>query len=272
MSNFTIYFNEICVHSFIDDEFKIFESIDEFLLTIEAAIKLRSDVKIGFLSENWNGEINGLSFSQHVRQRLLSQKTRYQFILKKIKILASDELRQEHEVMYDGQTTIGLTLADFSAVQMENGWAVSLGNNDRNQWISRTVSVERYLLSNDGLIEGPHQCEVGHLSKIDHVESWSKEIQDWGREISQSCVLGMIGSHPIVMYPGPKEHNPPHVHLRINASQIGDIAKYRIEDFVREKGEPKWDKEMSEWLKKYQAQLMKSWDRCQRGYHPYKLV
>jgi hypothetical protein len=272
MSELIIYFNERCLPDFNGTPLSLINYIDSFISTFEQIIKIRPDAKIGFFDYDWGATYQGLTLPLWIKDRLSSERTRYRRLLTKIKLLTADDVAQDHEVKYLGATAFGLSFADIAATYANHGWAVSSIGGANDQWASHQLSAQRYVLAGDGTLEGPSSCSIGHLNEPEHVQKWENELLDWGSIVAPSCVLGVIGGHPIVMYPGPKEHNPPHVHLRVSNNHDGDIAKYRIDDFVREKGAPRWDKEMTEWLTKYKDQLLKSWERCQRGGHPYKLV
>jgi Domain of unknown function (DUF4160) len=267
MQILTLYFNELCLNN-PPSGAALFKHIDDFIASIEAAIMLRPDCQLGFIEGDWRADCNGQPLAERIKQQLSNNRSRYQRLLPKIKNLHRNEIPLEREIQYQGTFAIGLTLADLAAHQCAHGWAISVANG--SQWSEHQISAERYILSENGDMDAPDGCYIKHLSKSDHLDSWRTQLQDWGAVIAQSCTLDMLGSHPIVMYPAPKEHNPPHVHL-LSSDSSYTLAKFRIADFVREEGKPNWDAAMKIWLKTYQTQLLKSWERCQRGGHPYKL-
>jgi hypothetical protein len=270
MKTLTLYFNELCMTakaSPAPHDVHARKQLDTFLQTIEATIKIRSDCEIGFVDGCLDADCDGLPLLLQIKNA--RTKDKYRRLLPKIKRLSSQGHAWDHEILYQGRSAIGLTLADWDGVEWGNGWAVSLISGN-SEWNDHTVSAHRNTFNQEEFIESA--CDIGHLSTAAHVELWEGAIRDWGAVIAQSGTLDMLGSHPIVMYSAPLEHNPPHVHLLESKNDHRTIAKFRIEDFVREKGEPDWDIDMKEWLQTHQPQLLRSWERCQRGGHPYKLV
>lgn len=161
-------------------------------------------------------------------------------------------------------------LADMAADEWNHGWAVSLSL-PNSPWLQHTVAAQRFVLNDQGNLDGPTECVVGHLSSSYHVQHWQAEILDWGSTIAPSCELAVINGHPVVMFPGPLEHGPPHVHLLESRVSHRTLAKYRIDQFERPKGPPVWDAEMKAWITEHRERLLQSWNRCQRGGHPYAL-
>ncbi len=268
MPTLTLYFNERCLVTLPHNEAELFANLDGFITAIEAVIKLRPDCQIGFIEGDWQADCHGQPLAQRIKQRLIHAKTRYQLLLKKIRSLPRDDMPLEHETYFQGDTALGFTLADLAAKEWGHGWAISVAN---GYWREPTIPAQRIILLENGDITEPQACQIDHLSNHLHAQSWHDDLLDWGAIVAQSSTLDMLGSHPIVMYSAPLEHNPPHVHLLESSTSRRTLAKFRIEDFVREKGEPNWDAAMKIWLETYRAQLLCSWERCQRGGHPYRL-
>jgi hypothetical protein len=168
-------------------------------------------------------------------------------------------------VYWNEESAHGLTLAE--AIQ---SWAVSLFLDD-TVWTQPSVTAQRYELDeSSGNLNGPTPSAIRHLSDTSHAQHWATEIRDWGAIVAQSCVLDKIKGLSVVMYQGPKEHNPPHVHL-LDKQSGNSLAKYRIDVFERPKGPPTWDAEMKVWVTRYREQLLKSWARCQQGGLPFEI-
>lgn len=271
MSELLIYFNERCLPIKCSDHDALSVGVKNMIATFEKALELHRDAKIGVLHQHWNGLDVENSLSEQIRIVLSDEKTRYLRLLKKIQFVAPYQFDAAHEIHYERSAAIGLGLADLAASSWVHGWSLSYGADDE-KWRESLLPAERYILDVSGNVTGPTQCQINNLSEPIHVENWDQQFRDWGEVVAPSCVLDHIKGHPIVMYPGPKEHNPPHVHLRRSANHSGDIAKYRIADGVRETGLPALDSEMKEWIAMNQEHLFKSWERCQRGGHPYKLL
>jgi hypothetical protein len=270
MSELLIYLNERCFPVCCSDDAALSEGLKTMIATFEKAMERNGGAKIGVLRQHWHGSDGQRSLSEQIRKALSSEKTRYQRFLKKIQFVTSYQFDGAHEIHYENSTAIGLGLADLDASKWRHGWALSYGR-DEEKWRKTLLPAERYLLDSSGAITGPTHCEICNLAEPDHVETWDQQLRDWGEVVAPSCVLDHMKGHPIVMYPGPLEHNPPHVHLRRSANHSGDIAKYRILDGIRETGLPTLDCEMKAWITIHRDHLLKSWERCQRGGHPYQL-
>lgn len=270
MTELVIYFNERCLPINCSNEIAMIEGIRSLVKTFEMVLERHASAKIGFLYEDWTRFENEFSLPAQLKRALEREKTRYQRFMKKVKILHKTEFEFTREIQYEGQTAVGFGLAELAAFKWTNGWSISYGA-DHEKWCSTNIPVARFILDVDGNIIGPSECEVSNLAHPDHIAAFDLELRDWGEVVAASSVLDYLHGHPIVMYSAPREHNPPHVHLRWSTNHEGDIGKYRIADGQRETGIPKWDSEMKEWILKNQAYLLKCWDRCQRGGHPYSL-
>jgi hypothetical protein len=174
------------------------------------------------------------------------------------------------EVSVSNECGLGLTLADLASNLWGQGWAISIPV-PNSPWLQSTIAAEKFLLNDRAELEGPTECEVDHLSTGVHVQYWQDNLRDWGATVAASSELAVLDGHPVVMYPAPLEHGPAHVHLLEGRGHHKTIAKYEIDEFRRYLGEPTWDAQMKEWVTTYRDQLMRSWERCQRGGHPYVL-
>ena len=170
------------------------------------------------------------------------------------------------EVLWNREKVNGFTLAD-----LQNSWVFSI-NSSHEDWDKTIISAVRHTLEGVSSKIVVAECDIKNIATQKHCIHWENGIRDWGATVAASSVLGEIDGHKIVMYPNTglrPEHNPPHVHV-LNKNGEGDVAKYRIEDYQLEDG--KQVKGMKDWLKKYQSQLLSSWERCyQRGGTPYQL-
>ncbi len=271
MESLVIYFNELCLQKSQDKLIKPPQwelYVKNFVDTVEATIAIRPDCRIGFSYNIWHADCGGMAFSERIRLGLAGTKDRYRRLLAKIKQIDNIELARD--VQFKGTPAMGLIFADLAANAWSHGWVVSLAI-PNSPWIMPKLPVQRWLLDDTGMITGPSDCEVGNLSKMDHVQHWSAEIQDWGSVIASSSFLGLLDGHPIVMYSAPLEHEPPHLHLLESVNYHRTLAKYEIEPFARPWGPDTWDSSMRAWISDYKEQLLRSWKRCQRGGHPYEL-
>ncbi len=266
MKPVTLYFNELCLQKPSGlSPAEIASAFSSLVQVMDHAIEIRqkifSDCAFGFVDGLWHAEWQGQSISTRLRQACGNERTRYQRLLTKIRPLA-DDVTLMREVHWRSQPAKAMTLADLT-----DSWVIGLAL--AGDWQTSTIDAERTSLDEQG--ESLTQpIAIGHLAEKSHIEIHRANLQDWGAQIAASAVLDYVGSMAIVMYQGPKEHNPPHVHVLLPNSST-TFAKYRIEDGVREKGPPDIDKAMKEWLAKYQSQLLRSWVRCQQGGMPYRL-
>lgn len=271
MQSIVLYFNELCFESNsprIYQEHHWIAAIDELSLVIESVLKIRPDCNISFPLDSWFADCAGNALSERFRKRL--SRDRYRRLLLRIKKIADENGPLLREVHFLQNAALGLTLADVAASAWTHGWAVSLPFSN-SPWLQHTVAAERFVLNDQGILDGPIQCDVSHMSCVKHVEQWEIDIRDWGATIAPSCELAMLNEHPIVMYLGPREHGPAHVHLLVSRGSRETLAKYEINQFNRCKGRPDWDVAMRDWIAEHRDQLLRSWDRCQLGGFPYAI-
>jgi|GEM_PF-3014601 hypothetical protein len=174
------------------------------------------------------------------------------------------------DVRLGGVTCIGATLADLCATEHSIGWIFSVqGKGDTYDVVG--VSAERYDLDESGAMVGPQKFELPNVACQEHAAHWRNALHDFGTAISVSARIDEIDGRPIVMYSAPAEHGPPHVHVLYGRHSSETFAKYRFDVFGRELGPPKYDTEMRAWVARNRLQLMRSWDRCQRGLKPFQI-
>lgn len=263
MQPLVIYLNEQCLKDTPED-YRWETGVQKLCNVIDDFFKLRTDAHIALPAGQWQADCGGLHFYERLKNAY-PNKDNYLRLLPKIKSLTHSDVQLLHEVYWDGKPAHGLTLA----VTVQS-WAVSLFLDD-TVWAQPSVTAQRYELDeSSGNLNGPSPSDIRHLSDVLHTQHWAAEIRDWGATVAPSCVLGKIKGLSVVMYPGPKEHNPPHVHL-LDKQSGNSIAKYRIDIFERPNGPPTWDAEMKAWVILYREQLLKSWARCQQGGLPFEI-
>ncbi|MBK7003130.1 MAG: DUF4160 domain-containing protein [Rhodoferax sp.] len=184
--------------------------------------------------------------------------------VKKLNATGLPPLHEVYEVHWNGQPAHGLVLAD-----VQNSWVFSI-EPSHNHWSQPSIPATRHGLEEVSAELVVTECKIQNLANTAHCIHWETSIRDWGASVALSCVLDSINGHNIVMYPGPREHNPPHVHV-LHKGSSSTLAKYRIEDCALEDGKPTLNSEMRIWLTQYRDQLLISWERCQRGGTPYRL-
>lgn len=268
MMTLNIYFNELSIIYKYNSEAEVYNCILKLTACLDNILSIRSDVEIKFPFSILDKDILGTSLRNRIKQ-CQSNKDRYLRLISKFKQLKNEEIPLDTNVYHNDESAIALTLADKTKAEFGNGWVISVVNSS-GFWCNNEIYGVRVALSESGELPPSTICIIDNFSKPDHTEKSKQALLDWGNSVAPSCVIGEISGHPIVMYSAPLEHNPPHVHLLVNSGGA-TLAKYRIKDFEREKGNNDFDKEMKAWLIKYREQLLRSWQRCQLGLHPYKI-
>ncbi len=270
MSKYTLYFNELSLHpSFLRNLGNHWQAAAlNFYETIFQIKNSSSDFSIGILPGLLETLIGEKPFRAQISSNLT--KTQYLHLLAKFRPIGISEQALCHEAIFVNLSATGLLLARLSGLNGHGCWATSFMLPE-TPWNQRSLEIEMFSLGDQGEISNCSAVAINHLASPAHVESWRRELLDWGKEVLSSCEIDMLNEHPIAMYSGPLEHGPPHVHLLSSRSDHKTIAKYRIDTFERQKGPPNWDTQMREWVLKYQAQLLISWCRCQEGGRPYAL-
>jgi len=271
MQALVLYLNELCLApepTELDQEYRWTMGAAGLAEAIDSVLAIRPDGNVALPPGSWDADCGGFPLRTRFQQRMSPDK--YRRLLVRIRQLSNANVVLEREVQFSGREALGLTLADAAAQDWTHSWAVSLSLSN-SPWLHHSVPAQRFVLNDQGMLDGPTECVVGHLSCGDHVKHWQAEIRDWGSKVATSSELAVINGHPIVMYPGPLEHGPAHVHLLESRGSRVTLAKYEINQFKRYKGRPDWDIEMRAWINTNRDQLLRSWDRCQRGGHPYAL-
>ena len=267
MQPLTIYFNELCLVKIRNPSVE-YQAFSDCARLLNKFFSIRTDGKVAYSENSKNHIIAQMPFFMHFESYL--KRDQYRRLLSRLKNVVDTEIPLDRDVEVDGVSSLGLTLADLAAIQSGNGWAISLPLKD-SPWLHPHIEAHRSVLNQQAIIEKPVPCKVAHLSLEAHLGHWQQELQDWGTSISVSSKLDELDGHPIVMYSSPREHGPAHVHLLASKTNNKTLAKYRIEDFCRYEGQPIWDTEMQHWITTYRDQLLRSWERCQKGHHPYEL-
>lgn len=263
MPELALYFNE---HSSPPDSVSG-ESLEhwkgcvkELALCLARIMAFRGECSIVFAANNWNASMVGKPLSVWVRDWI--DRDLYRRLIGKM-----HDVGDTHdlccEVQIQGEKAVGLTLASLA-----DTWAFSFPVIDSN-WRGPNVTAPAYCLDETG--ETVVERDIRHVSLCEHASYWREKLIEWGKTISRTCEIAVVAGHSVVMYQAPREHGYPHVHLV--CGQKGDtIAKYRVDTFVRMQGPPKYDAEMRSLIEEYRQQLLESWERCQRGRHPYRIA
>lgn len=193
-------------------------------------------------------------------------KTEYQWLLSKLRNVCHMD-SQDIDVYFNEQKAVGLTFS-----HLVGSWTFSFPIINSN-WLFPSITATECRLVGDDITE--RVCVIKHLSNSAHAIHWREEMADWGRELAVANTIDSLASYPIQMYP--LDHGYPHVHLIDPQlfTPIGrpkTLAKYRVDRFERMEGLPSWDKDMCFWIEQHRDLLLCSWERCQRGGHPYRIT
>lgn len=262
-----LYFNELCLNMGAAQAVPN-SGLSECASLFDEFFSVRADGFVAFPPNTWNENCGDVPLRVQLSRHL--SKDQYRRLLTRVKQVSDAEIPLEREVFVSNERGLGLTLADLAGNLWGQGWAISVPV-PGSAWLDHKVTAQRFALNDQAELEGPTTCDVDHLSRDVHVKHWQEDLRDWGATISPSSELAQLDGHPIVMYSAPLEHGPAHVHLLEGRGHHKTIAKYEIEQFCRYMGEPTWDVQMKEWVNSNREQLLRSWDRCQRGGHPYAL-
>ncbi len=110
--------------------------------------------------------------------------------------------------------------------------------------------------------------DVRNLSAPEHVETHREVIINFGADVSASSLIHTADGFVIRMYSN--DHNPPHFHVLLRS---GNQAKCAIGTLDILAGElpPGLLREVRAWARIHRDALMRNWDRCQSGDHPFVL-
>lgn len=267
MQPLQLYFNELCLKVVFDGPSDAY-GISECAILFNQFFAVRADGKIAFPLNSWNEDFGGLPLRVHLSKHL--SKDQYRRLLTRVKHISNVEIPLDREISLSDERGLGLTLADLAKELWGQGWAISIPI-PNSVWLQASIAAERFVLNDQAELEGPTACVIDHLSNDLHVHHWQSALRDWGSTVAASSELALIDGHPVVMYSAPLEHGPAHVHLLESRNLRKTIAKYEIAQFRRYSGEPRWDTQMNQWITMHRDQLLRSWERCQRGGHPYVL-
>lgn len=269
MHPYIVFFNELCVENITQnlapEQWQ--EAVSIFSVTASKLLPLRRDLKIGFLHGTLNHDCHGTSLLDSLRSRM--RRDAYLLLLKRTEHFGNDDLPLLTDALFEKKSGKGILLAAKSSLSTSFGCTVSLDTGATWKQDTLVVCCSELEEGSTDLIES--EISLAHISCNDHVAKWENKLIDWGKTIATSWKIFEFHGMPIVMYPGPKEHPPAHIHL-LDANGSGNtIAKYEILNFSRAKGPPTWDAEIEHFINTHRADLLRSWKRCQAGEKPISI-
>src|SRR3990167_7936400 len=169
MPPIVLYFNELCSKCnppTSSEEHHWIAAVDQLSMVIDRVFTIRKDSHISFPLDSWFVERDGQTLCDRFRRQLT--KDRYLRLLSRIRRCEDEHIPMSSEVRFLEKSAVGLTLADVAASAWTHGWAVSLPFPD-SPWLQHSVAAERFVLTDQGILDGPVPCTVNHLSKEAHV-------------------------------------------------------------------------------------------------------
>lgn len=162
------------------------------------------------------------------------------------------------EVTYLGAAAIGMTWA-----RVNDSAVFSFGH--PQNWDAEVIHAEHSTVDIAGSLQSL-PVEVRNLSAPEHVEAYREIIVSYGNELSPSSLIYQTAGYVIRMYWF--DHNPPHFHVLF---QAGAGAKCAIETFDVLAGRLPLGirSQLAEWTRNHRDDLIRNWDRCQTGRHPF---
>lgn len=261
MKPLAIYFNEKSLCGTLTQP-DWSQGVEALFDVLNGFLAERPDGDIVFTHDSWNSTCGDRPLAAQFEKMKSGNRTRYQKFRLKVRRISRDA-QLDQEVFWRDETAEGLTLA-----AVHDSWCFSIAAAHAD-WAMHQIQARCDVMDESGNLSST-ACTVKNLANQAHLAAWKTLIQDWGLTVAASSVLDSLKGHDVVMYSFPREHNPPHVHV-LHKGSGETLAKYRIEDGMREDGKPTLDAEMRVWLACYKDQLLRSWKRCERGGHPYQL-
>jgi hypothetical protein len=270
MASQTIFFNDLCVEDAVQSSTQNswIEGLATFSNAIKQVLLLKGNLKIGFHQNAINAQIHGKSLWDHFRNGL--QKEAYVLMLKNVEYLDDSQLLSDVKVSFDLRVSSGISHTVESIRSTAFGCAISISLGEL--WSAESLNVNCEELDDDRVnIKKSSIVDVAHISSEKHIHRWRDDIMNWGYQIAKSWKIHEFNGMPVVMYPGPKEHPPAHVHLLENNGSGRTVAKYLVEVFERAKGPPTWDGYMKHFIDSNRETLLHSWELCQKGKKPIEI-
>lgn len=259
-----IYFNELSLYfpplNDWDDSYRTLIKLKNEI------IETRSDIRFAYTRKAISTTHNNIHLFENLKI-LIKNKDQYRRIINRI--TENNEEDQLELCIKAPQVNTEIDLIGAKLALANNSLIFSISTQFKNS-NSKHFDIQIEKIQPDGYIQITNQ-NLRHLSIIDHVETWKSEIISYGYKRSNSRTIKNFGGYSIVMYPGPKEHNPPHVHL-ISQDSKSDIAKYRIDVPLKIKGsQTEFHTDILEWINSNKNDLLNSWQHCQLGNHPFNI-
>jgi hypothetical protein len=169
----------------------------------------------------------------------------------------------ECEVSFGGVVGDGLTRAHIAET-----WVWSLGNAKTATDVV-SISAQESKLDVNGDLES-QVVSIPNLAEVAHAQHWGHNIAAWDQVESNNCVIGSVDGNSVLMYPF--DHGYPHVHVKVT-EQPQCVYKYRVDSFMPlASSSETLDDTMRNWVNANSDSLKESWQRCQKGKHPLKIV
>lgn len=267
MRPLSLYFNELSSSEMEPDarSWSEWQNCATRLFTcLREASRQQQEFELVFPEGHWHGLCGAKPLSAWMKDWL--GRDNYRWLLARIRNRAAPR-SDDCEVRFASKSAAGLTFAHLAG-----SWAVSFPVSN-SPWTSEIVAALEFRLDAEGVSEC--NCEIRNLAHEGHACHWAKDLADWGCVLADNYRIGNVAGYAIAMYP--LDHLPPHIHL-IDPESFTEVngrrrpktlAKYRVDRLELMEGASRWNNEMYLWIEDHREALLRSWDRCQRGYHPY---
>ena len=261
MRPLTLYFNELSLPAGEPPEpmeLRWKSNASVLFLGLRQVSRYQSKVAIAFLPQYWNAVYGAKTLSVWLSEWL--GRDQYRWLLSRLRHDYPTE-NEISDVYFNSKKSVGMTRAHLA-----RSWAFSFPIVN-SPWVSPFISATEWYLDGDSVVG--RACTVMHLANEAHATHWQYDLCDWGEVLANENIIGELEGYLIEMYP--LDHGYLDVHL-IDPQLLTTIAKYRVDCFERLEGPPYWDKNMRSWITTHQDQLLRSWARCKRGGHPYRIT
>jgi len=264
MGQNVVFFNELSVQDAIESNSapKWANTIQAFSEIAANSLKIKNGLNFGFPNDSLYLTIHGKSLLDHLRGSM--QKSAFLLFITRAKQYHTIDAPKHIQAWYETRESIGVLFAISSLNTTAFGCLISL--NIDGLWSESAIEIDLAELVADDITFSKQK--LPHISCADHIEQWRDRIIDWGEQVATNWKIWELDGMPVVMYPGPLEHPPPHIHLLDPNGSRRTIAKYLVEPFERAKGPRTWDSEMRTFVEQNREKLIRSWELCQNGKKP----
>ena len=266
MARFPLILNEIsCRFDMIPAADRI-DTVINTIKTIRAAKKIRAD--LDFITfQNLNQitfTVSGTCISLSALLGGYEHIEEWRFLKSVVQVSPFESFPpglhplETEEVSYGMERSVGLTWAWKNT-------AFALSFSCSPVWNVDEIDADLTVIIDH--IERSEVVKIKNLFAVNNVPNWNHQILYFGADFSSSSLVYECNEFAARMYL--RDHNPPHIHLYKNATSQEVIARFNVRhlEFLETKTYS-IRANLLAWARPRQAQLLESWERCQRGELP----